>query len=184
MEKIEIRKMMRAKISEFDGKQIMHYSNAIVNHIERCDIFQKAESIFLFNSLEYEPQMQRLIQKSLDMGKRVYLPTLVFDEMYPVEVFENTKYYLGKYNISEPFGDIYFGDIDITVMPLTAFDKDLNRIGKGGGYYDKYLSNHHTYKMGVGYSVLEIDKIYTLNYDVKLDAVVTEKGILYADNKR
>ena len=69
---------------------------------------------------------------------------------------------------------------DILFVPLVAFDKDNNRIGYGGGFYDRYISRIKKRKnfltIGFAYSFQKVKKIFVEKYDNKLDFVVTEKS--------
>jgi len=71
---------------------------------------------------------------------------------------------------------------NILLIPLVGFDNKLNRLGYGGGYYDRYLSKiknkKKTVKIGVGFSFQKIKKIPINNHDIKLDCVITEKNII------
>ena len=62
-------------------------------------------------------------------------------------------------------------------MPIVSFDKSRNRIGYGGGYYDKYLNNLPGVKMGIAFSIQKIEKIDTEQTDVRLDTIITERDI-------
>ena len=75
------------------------------------------------------------------------------------------------------------GDLDLIFLPLVAFDKDGNRLGRGSGYYDHtfaFLKTQSIKKpllVGIAYEFQKIDKIPTDEWDVHLDLVVTEKNI-------
>ena len=64
-------------------------------------------------------------------------------------------------------------------MPLVAFDKDLNRIGYGGGFYDRYIKkikkNKKIVTIGLAFSFQEVKKIPIKKYDIKLDFIITNK---------
>ena len=68
---------------------------------------------------------------------------------------------------------------DLLLVPIVAFDKKFNRIGYGGGYYDRYIKkikkNKKVISIGLAYSFQKVQKILANKYDVKLDYVVTEK---------
>ena len=70
---------------------------------------------------------------------------------------------------------------DILLVPLVAFDKKLNRIGYGGGYYDRYISRILKKKeiitIGLGYSFQQIKEVIINKFDIKLNYIVTEKSI-------
>ena len=85
---------------------------------------------------------------------------------------------INKYGIPEPTTNkIKYPDI--LLIPLVAFDKQLNRIGYGGGFYDRYIKkirkNKKVILIGLSYSFQKVKKIPIDKYDVKLDFVVTEK---------
>ncbi len=88
---------------------------------------------------------------------------------------------INKYGIPETISDkkIY---PNILLIPLVGFDDKLNRLGYGGGYYDRYLSkvqnNHKIIKIGVGFSFQKIKKLPINKYDKKLDYIITEKKII------
>ncbi len=93
----------------------------------------------------------------------------------------NEPLIINKFGIPEPSSDkiIY---PDILLVPLVAFDKHLNRIGYGGGFYDRYIKKIKRKKkiflIGLAYSFQEIKKISTNKYDMKLDLIITENKIL------
>ena len=85
---------------------------------------------------------------------------------------------INKYGIPEPTSNIIEYP-DILLVPLVAYDKDLNRIGYGGGFYDRYIKKIKKKKniitIGLGYSFQKVKKIPFYKYDMKLDFVITEK---------
>ena len=84
---------------------------------------------------------------------------------------------INKYGIPEPVSNkIRYPDI--LLVPLVAFDKDLNRIGYGGGFYDRYIKKIKKKKIitiGLAFSFQKVKKIQTNKFDIKLDFIVTEK---------
>ena len=72
---------------------------------------------------------------------------------------------------------------DLIMVPLVAFDKNLNRIGYGKGYYDRILQKINRFKkkavfLGIAYSFQKCQKVPVNKHDVKLDYIFTEKGII------
>ena len=70
----------------------------------------------------------------------------------------------------------------VLLVPLVAFDRQLNRLGYGGGYYDRYISklqdSHKIIKIGIGYSFQKVKSLPINKYDKKLDFVITEKEFI------
>jgi len=88
---------------------------------------------------------------------------------------------INKFGIPEPVSSkIFFPDI--LLVPLVAYDSSLNRLGYGGGYYDRYIEKiekiKKVTKIGLAFSFQKISSIPISNYDKKLDFIVTEKEIL------
>ena len=88
---------------------------------------------------------------------------------------------VNKYGIPEPeVKNIVYPDI--LLIPLVAFDKNLNRLGYGGGYYDRYIEKlskkKNIIKIGLAFSFQKINKVPINVYDQKLDYIVTNKYII------
>ena len=95
--------------------------------------------------------------------------------------FKNDPLLLNKYGIPEPVNNnkVY---PDILLVPLVAFDKDLNRLGYGGGFYDRYIQKiskiKKVFKVGLAFSFQKLKNIPSNKYDKKLDLIITEKDII------
>ena len=88
---------------------------------------------------------------------------------------------INKFGIPEPStGKVKFPDI--LLIPLLSFDKNLNRVGYGGGYYDRYIQRVKKRKkpllVGLAYLFQRVKKIPINKYDIELDFIVTEKNII------
>ena len=88
---------------------------------------------------------------------------------------------INKYGIAEPISSTKIYP-DVILIPLVAYDNDLNRLGYGGGFYDRYLEKvskiKKIFKIGLGFSYQKIKKIPINKYDKKLDLIITEKKII------
>jgi len=85
---------------------------------------------------------------------------------------------INKFGIPEPISKIEKYP-DVLLVPLVAFDENFNRIGYGGGFYDRYIKKIRKRKkvitIGFAYSFQKVKKIPTNNYDIKLDFIITNK---------
>jgi len=85
---------------------------------------------------------------------------------------------INKYGIPEPTSNIIKYP-DILLVPLVAYDKDLNRIGYGGGFYDRYIrkikDKKKIFTIGIAYSFQKVNKVLINKHDIKLDFIITEK---------
>lgn len=124
--------------------------------------------------------------------QQIYLPML-YESMQPRLRFARhtncTHWKKNRFNITEP--DTHWGktlharQLDIILVPLVAFDRQGNRMGMGGGYYDRSLAfrNHrHRWKkpqlIGVAHSCQEYPDLPTNPWDVTMDMIITEKEII------
>ena len=86
-------------------------------------------------------------------------------------------YKIGKFGFMEPLEEAEVANPEIILVPLVAFDKDLNRIGYGKGFYDKYLSNFKGLKLGLAFELQRAKSIPAEAFDIKLDYIITEYKI-------
>lgn len=75
-------------------------------------------------------------------------------------------------------------DVQVVIIPMLAFDIEGNRLGYGAGYYDRFLSRYpHVTKIGAAFSCQQTGNIPTDDNDVKMDYIVTEKGVIRCNGK-
>ena len=88
---------------------------------------------------------------------------------------------INKYGIPEPLS-IKICYPDILFVPMVGYDNEFNRLGYGGGFYDRYIDKIEKYKkiikIGLAFSCQKLNRVPTTYYDRKLDIIITEKEIL------
>ena len=91
---------------------------------------------------------------------------------------KNDPLAINKFGIPEPISEMVKYP-DVLLVPIVAFDKNFNRIGYGGGFYDRYIKKIRKQKkiltIGFAYSFQKVKKISTNNHDIKLDFIITNK---------
>lgn len=135
------------------------------------------KTAFVYLSFSSEAPTDKLIERLREENIRVYCPVLENGEMFAVEYGED--FTLSSYGIREPVGTRFDGDCDVAIVPLLAADEKGNRLGYGGGYYDRYLRAHaRTVKIGYCYDFQILSDVPTLEEDEKLQMIVTDKRLL------
>ena len=128
----------------------------------------------------YELDIIKILEKFEKKKYSISLPKI--KKNFQMDFFEwsvKNPLIINKYGIPEPISNkvIY---PDILLVPLVAFDKQLNRIGYGGGFYDRYINKVKKSKkiitIGLAYSFQKVKEIKIKDYDIKLDFVITEKN--------
>lgn len=169
--KDEIRKKLKKTRLDFCGIARQRADEAIFkNFTER---FGGYNSFFIYNSISGEADTSKIISALRRDGKSVFLPRVEGKDMVAVTYGHMRK---GAFGIEEPTGQAFEGNIDVTVIPLIAVNKRGYRIGYGKGFYDRYLKNRDTVKVGLCYS-FQIADFKEDEWDVPLDYIISEKGI-------
>ena len=165
MNKLDFRKSIRGKGRNIDA-------SIIESLLKDFAPYNNADQILVYLALKDEVDLTCIIN-----NKEVLVPYLDND-MYFTKYSANLV--KGMYNIEEP--EVRISETikanAIAFIPGLAFDKNFNRMGRGKGYYDKFLVNKDIIKVGVIHSSLLFDSIPAEEHDIKMDYILTEKGIL------
>ena len=145
--------------------------------------FAEGESFFLYNAFGSEAATAPVARELLARGKRVYFPRVEGSEMALVR-YVGQPFSFGRYGIAEPQGEAFAGFPQVCLLPMLAADRACNRLGYGGGYYDRWLARAraagaHVRKVGICYAFQVVDALPAEAHDIPPDAVVTDEEIIY-----
>lgn len=181
MDKKEIRReVLRQRIAMPDTK-VHELSLIICENIRKSKVYQEANDVCLYMPINNEVDVALLIDDVYKDGKCAWLPRIFGDDMEMYYYDQDTPVVLGAFNITEPDSDRVLepDDKTLVVMPGAVFSLDRDRIGYGGGFYDKYLDKHKGVKtVAACYDMQIKEKIPTEPHDIKPQAVVSEKRII------
>ena len=190
-EKEALRKELLAKRENFTPEQTDEISDAIFRKIEELDCFKKAACILIYVTFGTELNTIPFLQRCIEYGKKTLTPichkdrsmTLALTSSFP-EGFEKTPY-----GISEIPADkaqaVSEEELDLIIVPGLAFTLEGDRLGYGGGYYDRLFSKipDKTVKLCPSFDDFIIKEIPVSEYDRKVDIIITEnRSIFIADN--
>lgn len=169
--KEELRHKLKIKRKYFQGiRREVADENILFNFMAAYGGYQ---SFFIYHSFGDEASTLKIIDALIEAGKKVFLPRVEGENIVPVPYGPTVK---GAFGIEEPVVQAYAGEIDITVVPLLAVNESGYRIGYGKGFYDRFLKNGKTRKVGLGYS-FQLENFIQDDWDEPLDEFLTEKGI-------
>ncbi len=135
-----------------------------------------AQTVVLYHSLPDEPSTHTLIDE-LQQEKVVLLPRVVNDTEMELRAYAGVDdLKIGAFGILEPCGLLFtdYTSIDLIIVPGMAFDRAGHRLGRGRGYYDRFLSRtRDIYKIGVCFPFQLADNVPTEETDVTMDEVIT-----------
>lgn len=173
MDKKALRAEIKALKKQHTKEQLLEQSEKILAKLEQHPDFVKAERVMLYSALPDEVQTQAFLEK-WHLKKQIILPTVVGDDIIPVAYEKDTHFAVGDFNILEPQNEPYNGGFDLIVVPGVAFDRNGNRLGRGRGYYDRFLSQHLNVKrIGICFDFQLVDEISTEPFDIRVDEVIT-----------
>ncbi len=178
-EKDLLRKQIKAAKEIFSKTELKQMSDNVFAQLEELPVFTTASNIFIYNSLSDEVQTMDFIQK-WNGTKNFFLPVMKGNSLVFREFHLHTTFSKASLNVLEPNGDDFtdYSDVDIVIVPGVAFDTNMNRMGRGKGYYDRFLSQIDVVKIGVCFNFQLFDNIPSDIYDIKMDYIITDNQII------
>ena len=184
----EIRRRVRRLRRELSAHDQLAHAAALARNVAGTSLFRKARHIALYFPVQGEADPMPLLERAVTMGKRVYLPVLPpysLHRLWFAPYREGMPMSLNRFGIPEPavpkpalVGPMA---LDLVITPLVAFDAAGNRMGMGGGFYDRtfaYLIRRGRWKkprlLGFAHDFQRVEGIERRPWDVPLDGVVTE----------
>ncbi len=158
--------------------------------LTRSTLFRNSKKVALYLETDGEIAISQLLPLIHSNKKRTYLPVLrpiPPNRLWFSEYRVSDKLIRNKYHIREPNirkrKPIHPHGLDIVLVPLVAFDCNCNRVGMGGGFYDRtfaYLKTRNAWSkpklIGVAHELQRVTQIQTNFWDIPLDGVVTESN--------
>ena len=180
MNKTELRKKI-LKIRKLANKNNVKINfNKIFKILKENNIKKKLVGGYF--PVNYEVDDLDILKKFYKKKYKISLP--IIKKNFEMDFYEwpfNDPLKINQYGIPEPNSNNLLYP-DIILVPLVAFDKNLNRLGYGGGYYDRLIDKlskrKKILKIGLALSIQKIKEIPVTKYDKKLDYIVTDKYIL------
>ena len=184
--KARLRAAMRARRAGLDPKDAAAAGEAVARRLESLPVIAVARRVAAYRAVRGELPLDAL----LEGGRRAVftLPRVVGEDLEFVAWSEGLTFAPGAFGIPEPVGGdpVAFADHDAVLVPLTAFDQLGHRLGQGGGFYDRAMASlppaaggeKRPAIVGVGYSFQQVDEVPVEPWDLPLDAVVTDVGIV------
>jgi 5-formyltetrahydrofolate cyclo-ligase len=153
--------------------------------------FKTSKAVFCFLSTAHEVKTEEIILKAFRLGKDVLVPLLNPQEggMQVVRISRDTRFAIGKYGVREPSLEtrevVSSACIDFVIAPGLAFDIFGNRIGYGGGHYDKLFKNisNDVTRVAVGYDFQIIESVPHSDFDESVHFIVTETKTLRCQSR-
>lgn len=194
MDKQELRKEIRNRKRQLTQDQLGELSLSAISKLRKHPKVMAAHTLLLYYSLPDEVNTHEWIDELVAEGKRVLLPVVVNDKDMVIREYTG-KHDLaeGSFHIMEPIGKLFpeekYPEIEVAIIPGMSFDDGGHRLGRGKGYYDRFLTklrgmegNHserkeadgtEVYKIGICFGFQKLQEIPFENHDILVDEVTT-----------
>ncbi len=183
-----LRQAIKAKRAQLSLEQQAHAAQNLAKRILQEKCFQQAQHIGVYYPFAGEISLLNLVDqyRTQDANnpaqKQFYFPLIAAEQMVFVRVHADSQWQTNRFGILEPRSNevISAKDLDLVFCPLVAFDHQHNRIGQGGGYYDRYFSYKTTEPqakpklIGVAYDFQAVNTIQPEPWDIPMDAIFSE----------
>ncbi len=175
MDKKELRRQIRAQKRAMTAEMIEAASQSLARQFFATSYYKTADTIYGYLPYNQEVRTVPILEQALRDGKKVAVPKVYGDTMRFIYLDDLTRVSPSEMGIPEPVADAPVADDKraLVLMPGLAFDQKGNRMGYGGGYYDKFLAEepeHPTVALCYGFQM--VDSIPTDDYDIPVDLVL------------
>ena len=183
----ELRKRNRNLRSGLDQPTLDQAATNLGERICSVPEYAQAARIAVYFAVNGEISLDLVIDQALAQGKQIYLPNLDQKTLRFSPYFRQQKMRINKFKLPEPdVGEEEMLEpetLDLVLAPLVVFDADGNRIGMGGGFYDrsfafrKDATRTSPVLIGVAHELQKVEQLIAESWDVQLDMVVTDQAI-------
>ena len=177
---MEQKKIMRSNVrklkKQYTAQQLQEMSNEVITCLLDNSYIKKASTIMLYYSLPDEVFTHEVINTLAAEGKKILLPVVIDNENMELrEYHDDNDLTLGAYDIMEPTGKLFtaYDTIDVAVVPGMMFDRECNRLGRGKGYYDRFLKKiRDVHKIGICFKFQIAESVPSNINDVRVDELI------------
>ena len=177
-----IRKEFLELLRNQNQKDRLNKSRVIQKKLFETPEFCAAQTVMFYSSFDGEVETFEMMTQAAQLKKKVVLPIVMRDQkkLIPTVIEDLAKLKTGSYGIQEPEHDaralLDVEDLDLVIVPGVAFDKNNRRLGRGAGYYDRFLKDlpSDTPTFGLAFDFQVVDCLpYSQAHDIPVKRVIT-----------
>ncbi|QEN08839.1 5-formyltetrahydrofolate cyclo-ligase [Oceanispirochaeta crateris] len=187
--KSAMRKTLQARLDDLSKDEISRLSHTICNTVLGSSDWKEATVILAYLSFNQEISLDELVMESLQEGKAVFVPRIKDKamEFHEIKSLDSAFLEINKWNIREPLLDSPRFDPEtsrkvLMLVPALGFTREGIRMGRGGGYYDRYLErvekNLNMTTMGICWEAVLMDEIPTEDHDKSVQTICCEDRLI------
>lgn len=178
MEKREARELLKRRLAGTPLAEIARLSEEMQRRALDLSAVRACRSPLVYLSMAREARTDRLVEALLLRGARVLAPRCGADGAMEAVPLSGARLQRSRMGMEEPDGEPVDPEkIDLVLVPLLGFDASGRRLGRGGGYYDRFLRRTGCPRIGLALEMQRLDRVPEDEWDAALDAVVTERRV-------
>ncbi len=145
-------------------------------------LLKDCETLLSYNPIKGEVDVSKI---NLEFAQKnsLYLPRVEGKELGFYKAVDFNRFTIGCFDIKEPepIEKLIKTENALCIVPALAYSKKFERLGRGGGYYDRFLKDYKGIKLGVCYSEFLLPKLPTEHFDMSVDIIVSDCGVFRKD---
>lgn len=181
LQKAQIRNVIREAYKKTLEEERKIWSSKIKDKLLHLPIYQQAKRVMLYAALPDEANITSIISAQSYPKKLFWFPKIIDKEtiipqLYTPEKGFTTDSEETPFHIKEPRGEIQAicPELDLIIVPGMAFDHNGHRLGRGKGFYDRFLKKYpRCYKIGVCFPYQFVDEIPISEHDINMDLIIS-----------
>ncbi|WP_209300535.1 5-formyltetrahydrofolate cyclo-ligase [Lentibacillus salicampi] len=184
MDKTELRRQMIQQLQTLSAVERKNIEEAMADNLMTSDVWKQSSVIGITISHGFEWNTKPLIETAWQNGKIVCVPKCLPEErkldFYRINHYDQLE--VVYYRLQEPkpreTEQVIKNKIDLLIVPGLLFDRKGYRIGFGGGYYDRFLTDYPNEKLSLAANMQIVDELPAESFDIPVDDIISETGFL------
>ena len=181
LQRQQLRQQLRHQRRSLSVHQQQQAAKKICQQILKLKAFKQAQRIAFYQAADGELNPRYVLKLALAYGKHCYLPVLrrfPKQELAFVRVSKHSRLCKHRFGFKEPKQRprLFIYQLDMICMPLVGFDNQGQRLGMGGGFYDKSLAHYQqkaVFKLGLAHDCQQVKRVPSASWDIALNGILT-----------
>lgn len=186
MDKADARKIAKEILMSLSIEKRNHQEELILAYLKNLPEWTEAKIIALTKSMSIEFSLEKVVELAQNMNKSIVVPvTLPHRQMKFAFWDEKTQFQKNSFGVEEPIQPIWVDEeqIDLVIVPGLAYSKKGERLGFGGGYYDRFLERDSFSTISLAYQEQVYEEaVWNVEvFDQSVQMLITKEGVIHSD---
>ena len=186
MDKVDARKIAKEILLSLSTDKRNYQEELILDYLRQLPEWTEAKIIALTKSMSIEFSLGKVVKLARNMNKKIVVPvTLPHRQMKFAFWDEKTQFQKNSFGVEEPIQPIWVDkeQIDLVIVPGLAYSKKGERLGFGGGYYDRFIEQQNFSTISLAYQEQVYDEaVWNVEvFDQAVQMLITKEGVIHSD---